>query len=112
MDPAADYCVSHDPARAARLADSRRKGGYARSNAARARRRLAGAAMSVDELDGVVGEALRGVLDETTPPQVGKAVADLVRVALLVREATLLEDRLGALEAALAPAGPGGEHDR
>jgi hypothetical protein len=94
------WCAWHDPGRRAEMAEARRRGGQARSNKARARKQLVGAAMSPAELEGVIGLTIAQVLAGTKPPSVGSAVAALARAAIAVREATEIEERLAALEAA------------
>jgi len=78
----------------------RRTGGEQRSNKQRARRQLPDAVLTPAELQGFIGLALRGVIAGEIEPGVANAVATLARAAVVVREATELEDRLAALEAA------------
>jgi hypothetical protein len=101
------WCAWHDPARRAEMAEARRRGGQARSNKARARKQLTSAAMSPAELQGVIGLTITQVLAGTKPPGVGQAVAALARAAMHVREASEVEARLEALEAALEQTGRG-----
>ncbi len=77
----------------------RRTGGEQRSNKQRARRQLPDAVLTPAELQGFIGLALRGVIAGEIEPGVANAVATLARAAVVVREATELEDRLAALEA-------------
>ncbi len=78
----------------------RRTGGEQRSNKQRARRQLPDAVLTPAELQGFIGLALRGVLAGRIEPGVANAVATLARAAVAVREATEIETRLAALEAA------------
>ena len=93
-------CRWHHPDLEAERAEGRRRGGANKSNRARARREMADAALSPAELQGYVAVALRGVLAGRYTPGQGSAVAALARAAVSVREATELEERLAALEAA------------
>ena len=98
--PGSAYCIAHDPARVVEIAEYRRQGGKAKSNAARARRHMSAAAMTPDHLQGVLGLTIAGVLDGSKPPGVGQAVAALARAAMHVREQSEIETRIEALEAA------------
>ena len=100
------FCYWHAPAVAAERAAARRKGGANRSNTARAKRQLPAGVLTADELRGLVGLTIRGVLTNRIEPGVGNSVANLARAYLAVTEATEHEERLAALEAA---AGLGGK---
>jgi hypothetical protein len=91
-------CRWHHPALEPQRAEERRKGGAARSNQSRARRRMAAEAMTPLEIQGFVAVALRGVMTGSITPGVANAVASLARAAVAVREATELEQRLTELE--------------
>jgi hypothetical protein len=93
-------CAWHHPDRAAEMAEARRRGGRAKGNKARAKREMIDAALSPKELQGVIAVTLKAVLAERKSPAIGSAIASLARAAVAVREATDLEDRLDALEAA------------
>ncbi len=91
-------CRWHHPALEAQRAEERRKGGAARSNASRARRRMAAEAMTPNEVQGFIAVAMRGVMVGSITPGMATAVASLARAAIAVREATEWEDRLSAVE--------------
>ena len=91
-------CRWHHPALESRRAEERRKGGAARSNASRARRRMAAEAMTPNEVQGFIAVAMRGVTVGSITPGMATAVASLARAAIAVREATEWEDRLSAVE--------------
>ena len=91
-------CRWHHPALEGQRAEERRKGGAARSNASRARRRMAAEAMTPNEIQGFVAVAMRGVMVGSITPGIANAVASLARAAVAVREATELEQRLTELE--------------
>lgn len=95
------WCFWHDPELETERAERRRRGGQQRSNKARARRALPGEALTPAELQGFIGIALDGVLAGRLEPGVANAVANLSRAAIAVREATEVEGRLAALEAAV-----------
>jgi hypothetical protein len=94
------YCWFHDPAEAEKRANGRRLGGSAKSNRTRARKQLASTAMTPAELEGVIGLTITQVLSGAKPPGIGQAVAALARAAITIREASEIEQRLAALEAA------------
>jgi hypothetical protein len=76
----------------------RSKGGKAKSNVARARRLMADAALSNDELDGYIGLMIQQVTENEVTPAVANSVATLVRAAVALRQATVLEERIAAIE--------------
>jgi hypothetical protein len=94
------YCYWHDPGASADRAEGRRQGGKARSNASRARKRMAAEALTPGELQGYVAVALKGVMVGSITPGVANAVASLARAVVAVREAVELESRLEELERA------------
>ncbi len=96
--PGSEWCFVHDPRRIIDIADARRKGGAARSNRAKARRELEGAAMTAAELNGILAVTIRQVLSEKTAPGVGSAIAALSRAALEAGKASDFEQRLDAIE--------------
>ncbi len=96
----AGFCPWHDPERQEEMAEARRKGGKAKSNRARARKQLTSTAMTPAELEGVIGLTITQVLAGAKAPGIGNAVAALARASIAIREATELEERLAALEAA------------
>jgi len=94
-----ELCRWHHPELESTRAEERRMGGAARSNASRARRRMAAEAMTPNEIQGFVAVAMRGVMDGSITPGIANAVASLSRAAVAVREALELEQRLSDLEA-------------
>jgi len=98
--PGRDLCWAHDPALNQRRAEGQRRGGEARSNQARARRKFAAAALGSDQVLGLLSVALRDVIDGKLEPGIASAAANLGRAIVAVRGATELEARLAALEAA------------
>jgi hypothetical protein len=66
----------------------------------RASKHLADEALTAAELQGLVSRVLRQVISGELEPGVGNCVANLARSLVTIREATTLEERLTALEAA------------
>ena len=94
------FCYWHDPSLASERHANRRRGGSARSNAARAKKALPDTVLSPAEIQGMLGLALRDVLAGRLEPGVANAAASLGRALVQVREATEVEERLQALERA------------
>jgi len=94
------YCYWHDPALLEQRLTDRQRGGAARSNVARARKRVADTILTPGDIQGILGDTLRAVISGSTEPGVGNAAANIARALVAVREATELEARLTALEAA------------
>jgi hypothetical protein len=92
------YCIAHDPARVVDMAEWRRQGGKAKSNKARARKQLPDAALSPMELQGVLSVTLKGLLAGRIEPGVANAAASLGRALVVIRDATILEERVAQLE--------------
>jgi hypothetical protein len=95
------YCYWHDPSVAEERDRKRREGGANRSNRIRAKRALPDAVLSPIELQGLLCTTLKAVIAGRLEPGVGNAAAALARAVVTVREATTLEERIKALEAAV-----------
>ena len=91
------HCLMHDPASVELRRDAGRKGGYARSNAARARKEMP-EAMTTDEMAGWLSLAFKRVMAGQMPPKIGVACAQIARTLLTVQETAILEARLAELE--------------
>src|SRR5215207_5522797 len=94
-------CRWHHPELEAQRTEGRRKGGRSRSNQARAAKRLPDGLLTIDELRGVLGTALKAVISGELEPGVGTAAASIARVYLLANEAAAverIETRLDELE--------------
>ncbi len=96
--PGSEWCFAHDPHRIIDIAEARRKGGQAKSNKARARKAMVDGALSPAELEGLIGVTLRAVLYGNKEPAIGNAIANLVRAAVVVRDAVAVDERLAELE--------------
>src|SRR5829696_5803806 len=81
------YCYWHSPSTASERAEARRRGGQNRSNAARAKKELPAGVMTNDELRGLVGLTMKGVLSGRIEPGVARAVFDGARTYTTVEEA-------------------------
>ena len=92
------FCFVHDPAAAEARRDASRKGGFARSNKARAQKQIP-EAMSAGDLAGWLSALFRAVISGRVEPRVGTACATIAKTLLDVRAATELEERLTELEA-------------
>lgn len=93
------YCYWHSPATAEERAEARRRGGFNKSNKARAAKAAEG--MSLAEIDRLLAVALKGTLTGRLTPGQGTAAAAIARAMVTVREAHTLEDltqRLDELE--------------
>ena len=86
-----DFCLSHDPERVTELAEWRRKGGHAASNAARAQRKLPEGLLSTRELQGVLGLTIGEVRAGSIEVGVANAIANLARAYMSVSEASGVE---------------------
>ena len=96
--PGATFCIFHDPDRAELRREASRKGGKAKSNTARARKKYVEGGLEPDQLQGLIGSTIVGVLSGRIAPNVANAVAALARTAVVVRDAAEVEERLAALE--------------
>jgi hypothetical protein len=85
------YCYWHDPALSADREAARRRGGSARSNAARAKKELPAGVLNNDQLRGVLGLTIAKVLNGAVEPGVGSSVASLARAYVAVTEAGAVE---------------------
>jgi hypothetical protein len=92
------YCRWHFPGLAAQRQAERAAGGAARSNKARARKRILSAVLDLHEIDGALCRALIDVLSGTLEPGIATAAATVARTVSTIRTASELEARLSALE--------------
>ncbi len=105
--PGRPFCLWHDPEAEEARRELSRKGGAARSNRARAAKRLPPEAMSLTELQGVLSSVLRDVIAGKTEPGVGNCAAGLGRAIAAIAQVADLEERLTELEAAAGIANRG-----
>jgi len=75
-----------------------RKGGRAKSNTARAKRQYTTGSLDSDQILGLVGTTIVGVLAGRISPGVANAVASLARTSIAIGEAIETEARLAELE--------------
>ncbi len=91
------HCLMHDPESAELRLEASRKGGHARSNAARAAKALP-PAMTSDDLLVTLSEAIRKVDRGELEPGPANAISSLARAMNSIRETTEIERRLAELE--------------
>jgi hypothetical protein len=96
--PGSAFCIAHDPAKAAQMAEWRRKGGRAKSNQARAKKALPAEPLSTVELHSYLGLVFRGVISGKLAPNVGTSSAAIARTMLELVRAIDLESRIAELE--------------
>ncbi|MDP9357795.1 MAG: hypothetical protein M3R02_21405 [Chloroflexota bacterium] len=94
------WCYWHDLALEAERTEGRRKGGAARSNRARAKKRLPAESLTLQEVQGLLSVALKGVLAGRIEPGIANASANVARAIAAVAQAGEIEERITALEAA------------
>ncbi len=94
--PGDSRCAWHSPAWAEKRREWSRKGGESRSHAARARKTMKSAA----DVTPVLWTALNDLAAGTLEPARGQAMASVARALTQVHEATVLEERIAALEQA------------
>ena len=97
--PGRPWCWAHDPEALEAKREAGRRGGHARSTAARARAAVP-AAMDAAELGGWLTALFKGVMTGRIEPKIGTAAATIARTMMEVRELVEVEARLVALEEA------------
>jgi len=96
--PDSEWCVNHDPDRVVELAEWRRQGGKAKSNAARAKKALPAEPLTVAELHSFLGVVFRRLLTGETEPGIATAMATVARTMAELQKASDYESRLADLE--------------
>jgi hypothetical protein len=91
------HCLMHDPESAELRREAGRKGGHARSNAARAAKAMP-AALTSDELLVTLSRAMDKVEKGELEPGPANAISSLARAMNSIRETTEIERRLSELE--------------
>ncbi len=94
------WCRWHHPSLEAQRQAERAAGGQARSNRNRARKQLADAVMTIEDMDAFLCASMVKVAAGRMEPNVGSAVAGIARTVVTIRTASDLERRLEALEQA------------
>ena len=92
-------CRWHHPELESQRAEERRRGGHARSNAARARKKLAGDVRDMNDVKSRLMVALAKVEEGELEPGPANAMANLARAIATVAQAGEMEDRIRELEA-------------
>ena len=96
--PGSPFCVSHDPSKVTQLAEWRRKGGYASSNKARAKKHLPAELMTNEQLHSFLGLVFKGVISGKIEPGVATASATVARTMAELSRVVDLEQRIVDLE--------------
>jgi len=96
--PGTNTCPWHDPSLSEDRARWKVASGKAKSNRRRAAKKFSEGALDPDQLQGIVGTTIVGVLSGRIPPNVGTAVATLARTSIAIAEAIETEERLADLE--------------
>ncbi len=91
-------CRWHHPDLEAQRAEERRRGGHARSNAARARKALAGNIRDMTDVKARLMVALAKVEEGELEPGPANAMANLARAIATIVQVGELEDRIRELE--------------
>jgi len=89
------FCVWHDPLAADERLELSRRGGAARSNAARARKQLPADPLSGEQLVSYLSVVFKGVISGRLEPRVGTAAATIAKTMVDIRGAGEVE-RLAA----------------
>jgi hypothetical protein len=97
--PGGKYCISHDPSKVTELQAWRRQGGYASSNANRARRSLPAAPLTTLQLRAHLSKVLVDLIAGEIAPNVATASAAVVRTLAELHRQDEIEARIAALEA-------------
>ncbi len=98
--PGRPWCSWHDPDLDGQRAGWRQKGGQSRSNKARARKRLPVESLTLQEVQGLLSVALKGVLTGRIEPGVANASASVARAIAALVQVGEMEARISALEEA------------
>ncbi len=98
--PGDTLCAWHSPAWAEKRREWSKQGGAARSNRARAAKRLPAESLTLAEVQGLLSVALKGVLAGRIEPGIANASANVARAIAAVAQAGEIEDRIAALEQA------------
>jgi len=109
----ATYCLNHSPT----ITDAQRRAWAARGGAnssarARAKAALPAAAMGADEIGSWLGICFKRVIAERMDPSVANAVSGMAKAMLAVQAASEIEERLAALEEAVAAQAPAATNRR
>ena len=92
------WCRWHHPDLEAQRQAERAAGGQARSNKVRARKQLAQAVMSIEDMDAFLCASMVKVAAGRMEPNIGTAVATIAKTVVGIRTAGELERRLEDLE--------------
>ena len=96
--PGQSFCLWHDPEAEAERRQNAAKGGKSRSNLSRLKRSLPVEQLTFDDVQGVLGAALRDLLAGKLDPPVANAAANVARAFAAIAQAGEMEMRLRQLE--------------
>ncbi len=91
------WCYWHDPALEAQRSEGRRRGGAARSNKARAKKQLPDNVLTLQEVQGLLGVAFKGVLAGRLEPNIGTALASIAKSMVAVAGVAEIEEQIAEL---------------
>ncbi len=91
------WCYWHDPALETERTEGRRQGGKSRSNQARARKQLPTNVMTMQEVQGLLGVAFKGVLAGRLEPNIGTALASIAKSMVAVAGVAEIEEQIAEL---------------
>ncbi len=90
-------CAWHDPQLATERAAWRQKGGQSRSNKARAKKQLPDNVLTLQEVQGLLGVAFKGVLAGRLEPNIGTALASIAKSMVAVAGVAEIEEQIAEL---------------
>lgn len=98
--PGSRFCLAHDPERQCALAESRKRGGLARANTARASKQWRHLAddLQPQEIPTLLLSVGLAAVEGHIEPKQATAFAVCARAAIQVAEAAMLEERIRLLE--------------
>jgi hypothetical protein len=96
------WCIAHDPSRVVELAEWRRRGGKAKSNASRAKKALPAEPLTAEEIHAYLGLVFRGVIGGKIEPGIGTAAASIARAMVEVAKVADFESQLSEMRRDLA----------
>ena len=99
--PGSAWCVWHDPATKAQRTEWAKRGGKARSNAARAKKALPTELMTSDEIAAWLTIQFRKLITGQIEPGIATASATVAKAIADIQRGAQIEERIAELEALL-----------
>jgi hypothetical protein len=100
--PGSAWCPWHDPELVERRVEWSRQGGKNSSNKARARKRLPEGALSIGEVNAVMGKVLTDLIGGEMEPGVATAASNVARTIDVLTRGVDLEEQIAQLRRDLA----------